>query len=312
MARYDLTPFRGIFPAAMTFFDAQGNLDEQATLDHWRRLARLPIDGLVIAGTSGEFISLSMEERHRLFEIAVTEFKGKLPIVAGTGHASTKYTIEMSQRAQDIGADAFIVILPYYSRPPMSAVMEHYRVLRRHTDRPIMLYNNPTNTACPALTPGQIADLVDEDVVHMVKSTMESVVPVHDLLYLVGDRMRIFYGSFLSAFEALAVGANGWVSGILNVATAEAIDMFHAIADRNDLPAARAIWQRMLSIVHLWTWNELGEAADIPLYRGIFKLWGRYGGYSRPPFVPLTDKQMEKLAERLSATGWMRHEGDAP
>jgi 4-hydroxy-tetrahydrodipicolinate synthase len=108
----------------------------------------------------------------------------------------------------------------------------------------------------------------------------------------------------------MAVGAHGWVSGILNVATAEAIDMYHAIADRNDLSTARAIWQRILSIVHLYTWNELGDVADIPIYRGIFQLWGRCGGYSRPPFVPLTDRQMEKLAERLSATGWMRREGD--
>src|SRR6185295_6203423 len=114
MAGFDLSRFQGIFPAAMTFFTADGEIDEAATLDHWQWLVRLPIHGLVIAGTSGEFISLSMEERERLFRMAVGEFGGKLPIIAGTGHAATKWTVEMSQKAQEIGVDAFIVILPYY------------------------------------------------------------------------------------------------------------------------------------------------------------------------------------------------------
>ena len=119
MGRYDLTPFKGIIPAAMTFFDREGNLDEPVTLEHWRFLVKQGIDGLCVAGTSGEFIFLTLEEREPILRLAVREFEGKLPIIAGTGHASTKITVELSQRAQKVGVDAFIVILPYYSRPPV-------------------------------------------------------------------------------------------------------------------------------------------------------------------------------------------------
>lgn len=305
MGSFDLSRFEGIFPAAMTFFDAQGNVDESATLEHWRWLAEQNIHGIVVAGTSGEFIALTPDEQIRLIEMAVAEFGGKLPIIAGTGHASTKVTVELSQKAQDLGVDAFIVILPYYSRPPIPAVLEHYRTLRRNTDRPIMLYNNPANTACTALSPVLIADLVAEDVVHMVKSTMESVVPVHDLKLLVGNDMRIFYGSFLSAFEAFAAGADGWISGVLNIVTKTAIELHRAISVEGNLDRARQLWNRILPIVHLYTYQQVGPVMDIPIYRAILDLWGRHGGYSRQPFAPLNDEQKQRLKERLLQTGWL-------
>ena len=302
----DLSPYRGIFPAGMTFFDREGDLDERATLDHWRWLVEQGVHGLVVAGTSGEFISLTIEERLRLFRLAVDHFGGKLPIIAGTGHNATKLTVELSQQAEAIGVDALIVILPYYSRPPMPSIIDHYRTLRSKTSRPVMLYNNPTNTASPALTPRQIAELVDDDVVHMVKSTMESVVPIHDLGLLVGDRMRIFYGSFLSAYEAFTAGAHGWISGVLNVATTDALAMHRAIVDERDIDRGLRHWQRILTIVHLYTYSQLGPASDISIYRGILQLWGRHAGYSRRPFDPLSDQQLEQLSEILREADWLK------
>ena len=305
MGSYDLSQFAGVFPAGMTFFDAKGDLDEEATATHWQWLLDQGVDGLVIAGTSGEFIALTMEERLRLFRLAVGLASGRVPIIAGTGHASTKWTIEISQQAQDIGVDALIVILPYYSRPPVATVIEHYRVLRRHVNLPIMLYNNPGNTACPALSPPQIAELVGEDVVHMVKSTMESVIPVHELSALVGDEMRIFYGSFLAAYEAIAAGAHGWISGILNVAATTALEMDRALRQEKDLDKAFALWKQLLPIVQLYTYQEIGPVLDLPIYRGMLELWGRHGGYSRAPLFPLSPIQMGLLEERLRVSGWL-------
>ncbi len=306
MAGFDLSAYQGIFPAGMTFFDAEGNLDEWATLEHWRWLVEQGADGLVVCGTSGEFAALTIEERLRLFRLAVEHLGGKLPIVAGTGHAATRLTIEISQQAQQIGVDALIVLLPYFSRPPLPAVLDHFRAVRQATDRPVMLYNNPANTACQALTPPQIAGLVEEDVVHMVKSTMESVVPIHDLALLAGDRMRIFYGSFLSALEAFAGGADGWISGVLNVSCPTARQLFQAIRQRHDLPAAWELWKQILPIVHLYTYQKLGPTADIPIYRGILQLRGRHGGFSRQPFAPLNDEQLQRLADELEASGLLK------
>lgn len=301
---YALNKFRGIFPAALTMFDEANNLDEERTARHWDWLIRQGVDGLVIAGTSGEFIALEGSERLRLFRLAQDVNHGRVPLIFGSGHYSTKLTIELSAAAQSFGADALIVILPYYQKPPKPAVIRHFRDVRQAVDRPIMLYNNPANTACVDLTPREVAQLVDEDVLHMVKSTYESVVPVHDLSYLAGDRMRIFYGSFQAAFEALVAGAHGWISGVLNVVPKAARAMCEAIR-ANDAARAFAIWKRILPIVHLYTHQLIGPVSDLATYRSILNFWGLEGGYSRDPFYPLSADQEEKLRGILEKTGWM-------
>src|ERR1700744_4458445 len=143
---FKLDRFRGIFPAALTMFDRDDNLDEDATARHWEWLiSNQKADGLVIAGTSGEFIAMDREERLRVFRLAKDVVKGRVPVIFGSGQYSTKLTIELTERAQECGADAVIVILPYFQRPSKPSVIEHFRMVRRSTDLPVMLYNNPLN-----------------------------------------------------------------------------------------------------------------------------------------------------------------------
>jgi len=303
---YPLDRFRGIFPAALTMFDKENNLDEEATARHWDWLiADQQADGLVIAGTSGEFIALDLEERLRLFRLVKPVVRGRVPVIFGSGHYSTKLTIQLSEKAQNFGADALILILPYYQRPPKTAVIEHYRRIRRAVDLPLMLYNNPLNSACTELSPIDIARLVDEDVLHMVKSTFGTVEPVHDLHHLVGDRMAIFYGSYAAAFEGLCAGAHGWISGVLNVVTRAAKLMFKAVVVENDARRGYLIWQRLLPLIHLVTHQQLGSASDLTIYRAILNLWGLHGGYCRDPLSPLDAHQQEELRRLLTASGWI-------
>ena len=303
---YALDRFRGIFPAALTMFDKENRLDEEATARHWDWLiANQQADGLVIAGTSGEFIAMDMEERRRIFRLAPSVARHRVPVIFGSGHYSTKLTIQLSQEAQKCGADGLIIILPYYQRPPKVAVIEHYREIRKAVDLPLMLYNNPQNSACPELTPFEIAQLVEEDVLHMVKSTVGSVEPIHDLEFLVGDRMAIFYGSFLAAFEGLCAGADGWISGILNVATKAAKALYKAVGEENDARKGLRIWKRMLPLVHLVAHRPLGPVSDLATYRSILNLWGLEGGYCRAPFFPLDSTQEAELRRLLTSSGWI-------
>ncbi len=301
---HTLDRFRGIFPAALTMFDRDNNLDENATARHWNWLIRQGVDGLVIAGTSGEFIALENHERLRLFRLAHEMCATRVPLIFGTGHYSTRLTIEMSVEAQKIGAVAVIVILPYYQQPPKSAVIRHFREVRGAVDVPIMLYNNPANSACVDFTPREIGRLVEEDVIHLVKSTYETVVPIHDLVYLAGERMAIFYGSFQAAFEAMTAGAHGWISGILNVAPGAARQMFEAVA-RNDVRRAFEIWKRILPLVHLYTHQQVGPVSDLAIYRSILDLWGLKGGYSRNPFYPLSEEEEGRLRGLLKQADWL-------
>ncbi len=286
-------------------FDRENRLDEELTAKHWDWLIRQGVDGLVIAGTSGEFIALENPERVRLFQLAKSVNAGRVPLIYGAGHYSTKLTHELCEAAMANGADAVIIILPYYQKPSKPAVIRHFREVRRAVNVPVMLYNNPSNTACVDLNPREVAQLVEEDVLHMVKSTYETVVPVHDLSYLVGDRMAIFYGSFMAAFEALVAGAHGWVSGILNVAPQAAREMYRACVLENNARRGFEIWKKILPIVHLYTYQQIGPVSDLATYRSILNIWGLKGGYSRDPFFPLSAEQEQALRRKLEESGWI-------
>lgn len=302
---FALDRFRGIFPAALTMFDKDNQLDEDATAKHWDWLIeKQHVDGLVIAGTSGEFIAMESEERKRVFRLARDVVRGRVPVIYGSGHYSTKISIELSVEAKNCGADAIIVILPYFQKPSKPAVIEHYRRIRRSVNLPLMLYNNPHNSACVDFSPTEIAKLADEDVFHMVKSTYGTVEPVHDLSYLLGDRIAIFYGSFIAGYEGLCAGAHGWISGILNVAAKAAKQLYEAVAINHDAALGLRIWKRILPLVHLYTHQQIGPVSDLAIYRSMLNLWGLEGGYSRDPFFPLSRDQVEKLQKILERTGW--------
>lgn len=304
--RFELDRFRGIFPAALTMFDRDDNIDEEATAKHWEWLiSNQKADGLVIAGTSGEFIAMDREERLRVFRLAQDVVKGRVPVIFGSGHYSTKLTIELTEQAERCGADAAIVILPYYQRPFKPAVIEHFRAVRRSTNLPIMLYNNPLNSGCVDFTSPEVARLVEEDIVHMVKSTYSTVEPIHDLSFLVGDRMAIFYGSFIAGYEGLCAGAHGWISGVLNVATSAAKEMYQAVVHDNDAARGLRIWKRILPLVHLYTHQQIGPVSDLAMYRSILNFWGLKGGQSRAPFFPLNADQEQKLRQILEKSGWL-------
>ena len=134
----------GVSPALVTPFTKKDELDEEA----YRKLIRFVIDdlgvtGIVPAGSTGEFSSLFWDEQKRVIEIAVEEANGKVDVMAGTGTSGTKRTIEMTKFAKDVGADASLVVTPYYMKPSQRGLYQHYSPLADKVDMPIMLYRVP-------------------------------------------------------------------------------------------------------------------------------------------------------------------------
>jgi 4-hydroxy-tetrahydrodipicolinate synthase len=297
-------PIAGVWPAVMTMFDADGGIDEAGTARHVEYLIRSGAHGLVAAGTSGEFIALDNEERLRVIRTIIQAANGRVPVYAGTGHYSTRHTIALTQAAERLGASGAIVILPYFQKPPKASVLAHFRTLRAASGLPIMLYNNPANSACVELTSRDVAALAEEGVIQSVKSTFESCVPVHDLLHRCGDRLRVFYGSFQSPMEALLGGAHGWISGFLNFLTADCVALYAASA-RGDVAETRRIWGRLLPFKQLFTHQVLGPVNDLDIYRAGLELLGEHGGRSRLPFEPLDREQRTALATLMKQQGYL-------
>jgi 4-hydroxy-tetrahydrodipicolinate synthase len=288
----------GIFPAALTMFTATGELDEQASAEHAAWLVGQGANGVVVAGTSGEFVGLSEAERRRLLDAVVAAVAGRVPVIAGTGWYSTAATIESTNAAAAAGADGAIVILPYYMRPRRDEVMAHFRAVGASSPIPVMVYNNPANSGTDPLDAEDLAALYAEGAAHAVKSTFPTVHQVHEARAATGDGFRTFYGSFMAPLEGMAGGAHGWISGILNVVTPDAVELWSAV-QRGDLEAARAAWARILPIKRLYTRQPLGPVGDLALYRAILDLRGLHGGHCRAPLLPLSADQRERLARLL-------------
>lgn len=291
--------WRGIFPAALTMFDAEGNLDLDGTVAHARHLVESGAAGLVLAGTTGEFIGLTPAERESLTRELSNALEGSVPLIVGTGTYSTRETIEVTAAAMAAGADAALVILPYYQRPHRAEVMEHFRAVGRATGAPVFVYNNPTNSGTDPLTGDDLGELEAEGYAVGVKSTFPTVHQVYEAVVATSPDFRAFYGGFTAPIEGLAGGACGWISGILNVTLPDAVRMFDAV-QAGDLPTAREIWAtRILPVRFLYTKGQLGPINDLELYRSILRLRGMASGHSRAPLLPLTDAQNTRLQELL-------------
>lgn len=295
-------PWAGIFPATLTFFDRSGRVDAEAMSAHIDRLIADGATGIVAGGTSGEFILLTDDERIDVIRIAVDAAHGRVPVIAGTGYASTAQTLTLTQQAADAGAAGAIVILPYYFRPTEAEVLEHYLAVGRSSRIPIMVYNNPANSAAPALEPPRVRALFEAGAAQAVKSTFPTVHEIHELRAEMPIGFRIFYGSFMAPLEGLAGGADGWISGILNVATRDAVDLWNSVR-AGDLAAARERWSRILPLKLLYTRHQVGPAGDIALYRAILRLRGFEAGGSRAPVRDLSPEQVRALAEILRPLG---------
>lgn len=291
----------GVIPAALTMFDRRGRLDDDATSAHMHWLIGQGIHGLVVGGTSGEFIALSERERRRLVAIAVEAVAGRVPLIYGTGAFATDATVALTRHAAKSGADAAIVILPYYQRPSVAEVVQHFVTVSARTDLPVIVYNNPTNSAAPPLAVHDLIRLHAMGAAVGVKSTFPTVHQIHELRSELPEDFRVLYGSFMAPLEGLAGGAHGWISGILNVVAADAVALWRAIG-MSDLGEARTAWSRILPIKRLYTDARLGGASDLVIYRALLELRGVHGGWSRQPLQPLSHAARE-LLERMATEG---------
>jgi len=199
----------GINPALVTPFTKDGaKIDEAA----FRQLIRhcidnLGITGLVPAGTTGEFTSLTIEEHKRVVKLAIEEAAGKVPVIAGAGASNTKTTIELVESAQKSGADACLVVTPYYMRPTLRGLYEHYRLVSE-VGLPIILYNIPQCTGLDM--PWQIVeDLADLDNIIGLKDSSGQLKLILAVLEKVGSKISVLVGHDEVVFPALASGCSG-------------------------------------------------------------------------------------------------------
>jgi 4-hydroxy-tetrahydrodipicolinate synthase len=177
----------GILTAMVTPFDKNGGLDEDAAVRLMHHLLENGSDGLVLAGSTGEAPTLTDDEKCRLWELATAETRRDATIVAGTGTYDTRHSVELTERATEIGVDAVLVVTPYYNRPNRRGIKAHFETVAAATDRPVIVYNIPSRTATD-IPNDLLAELAQiENVAAVKQARYEDMEPIDGMDLLAGN-----------------------------------------------------------------------------------------------------------------------------
>jgi 4-hydroxy-tetrahydrodipicolinate synthase len=258
--------------------------------------------GIVPSGTTGESPTLSDDERVRLFKRVRALTKGKIPMIAGCGSNSTSKSIQTVKIAEECGADAALVVTPYYNKPTQEGLYRHYEAIARSTKLPIVLYNVPGRTAVNLL-PETVARLAKIPTIVANKEASGSLDQITQILAT--TKIRIISGDDALTFPILALGGVGVISVAANIIPKEMATMCDAFA-AGKLDQARAIHVRYHGLIKAL----FIETSPIPVKTAL-KLMGLLNGELRLPLCPMSPSGEVKLAEALMEAGLLGKAGPA-
>jgi len=238
--------FEGTYTVLITPFDESQCFDEARMRSFVDWQIEQGIQGLVPLGSTGEFLSMSDEERHKVAQTVIEQAAGRVPVLVGTGAESTEDVIRYSQDAEKLGADGLLIIPPFYCNPTEDELFEHFRRVGDAVSIPIMIYNNP-NAANVDMSPKTVARLSTIDNVLYIKESTLEITRVRDIIRLCGDSITVFGG--VLGFESFLAGAKGWIAVGSNVMPAEFAQIYTATEIEKDLDKARKIYQRILPVI---------------------------------------------------------------
>jgi len=292
-----LTRLKGSIPPLVTPFR-----DGAVDYDAYGRLIGFQIEngshGILVNGTSAEPSSLTIEERNRLVDLSVRVAAKRVPVVAATGSQSLAETRALTEHAVKAGADALLIVTPYYVRPPQRGLVAYYLELARMHDLPWMVYHIPGRTAV-SVTLETLQEIAAGSPTFVgMKHAANDLGLVSECVEAFGDRFRIFVGLEELSFPMMAIGACGLMNAVGNLRPKLLAEMCEAVW-RNDLAAGRALHQRLL---------ELNKAVffdtnPIPIKYMMKRLGLLATNEHRLPMVPATPELAKRLDGVLERAG---------
>lgn len=293
----------GIFIPNVTPFREDGGLDKEALsslMEYWMEAG---ISGLAVNASTGEGPLLSREEKAELLELAVERVRGRGIVIAGSGEIGTRETIELTKDALDIGADAALVITPYFYRPTDEELYRHYSTLLSKVDIPVILYNVPKFTGY-SIKAGVIKRIAEEHSNLIgVKESGGDPGTLAEIINLVGERLSVLSGSGDTLLPALTLGGKGGVLAIANVIPEICVALYKAYKRGESVEAGRL--QVVISALNKVLVRDLNQASAL---KKALNLMGRWAGYPRPPILPISQAEEEKVIEALVRIGALKGE----
>lgn len=290
-------PFGKVLTAMVTPFTEDGSLDLPAAEALATDLVDLGNDGLVVNGTTGESPTTTDEEKAELLRVVLSAVGDRAVVVAGVGTNDTRHTVELTRRAEAVGADGLLVVTPYYNKPPQEAIAAHFRTVADFTGLPIMLYDIPGRTGVrlsreTLLAAAEHPQIIANKDAAADPAAAARIMAETDLIYYSGDD-----GLNL---PLLSVGAAGFVS-VVGHFVADRLAMMHAAYTAGDVEQARALNASIIPVITgIMTRTQGAIAAKAAL-----EMLGRAGGGAvRPPLLTATPEQREQIAADLRDGGF--------
>ena len=286
-------PFRGIATALITPFR-----EDAPDLYTYRRLIELQlaaqVDALVVAGTTGEAPTLSEKERDTLLAEAIQTARGRVPIVMGCGSADTAHALAYARRAKELGADAILVVTPYYNKGTKEGLRRHFLYIAESVDIPLILYNVPSRTGVD-LSLEDYAVLSEHPGIVGIKEASSSIEKMAWLTHTAGKRIAVYTGNDSMLLPSLALGADGVISVASGVVPRAILRIFHAFRE-GDTKKALSENERLLPLFKL-----LFEDTNPAPVKCALSLLGLGTGEMRLPMTPPSDALATALKAVLSS-----------
>jgi 4-hydroxy-tetrahydrodipicolinate synthase len=282
-----------VLTAIVTPFAPDGSVN----LDKFKELAAYLVehgsDGVVVAGTTGESPTLSDDEKLALFAAAVEAVGDRATVVAGTGTYDTGHSARLTERVHELGVDGFLVVTPYYSRPPQRAIVRHFQEIASRTDKPVVVYNIPSRVVVN-IEPGTIAELAEIENVRAVKQANDDL---EQARLIPGLGLDLYAGDDNLIFPFLGLGGVGGVCVHTHVWGPQTKEMVRRYKD-GDVDGARRLNEEMAPAY------ELLRVATNPIaIKAAINLLGHEAGGYRLPMVDPTERELEQIRACLERAG---------
>ena len=290
----NISKFHGVVPAMATPFTADHRLDEARVGELIDGYIRAGVHGISVAGSQGEFFALDTDEHIRLLELSMRAIDGRVPLYAGTGGATTRQAIALTQAAEAIGADLALVITPFFVQPTQDELVSHYTAVAKATRLPVMLYNNPPRTSVNVTAATLARCMHAADNIVGVKDSGGDLTQSIEYLLAAPRPALLFSGRDTIALAMMLHGAQGTISPAANVFPELMVQMYDALRAGNHAEALR-LSNIFAPLRAAWAWGSFPV-----VIKEAMTLAGRSAGPTRPPIAALGDKVRADLAAVVS------------
>lgn len=290
------TLFKGTGVAIVTPF----NEDLSVNYDVFEKLLKFNIengtDAVIVCGTTGESATLNDEEHKDVIEFAVKTVNGKIPVIAGTGSNDTKYAVELSKHAQQMGVDGLLVVTPYYNKATQQGLITHYTKIADSVDIPVIIYNVPSRTGCN-VEPETIKTLSKHKNIVGVKEASGNISQVAKIAALCGDEIDIYSGNDDQILPILSLGGKGVISVMSNILPKETHDICQLFFD-GKFKESLELSNKLNKISH----DLFLEVNPIPV-KAALELMGYDAMSLRLPLTSITESKKEILKNSMKELG---------